>query len=80
MRIEDLRDVHRAQPFMPFAMHLADGRVLPVPHPEFLAYSPTARPVHYVYEDGRFEVIDVMLIVSLEQLKGRNGRGRRKSA
>lgn len=40
MRAEELNRLHKAQPFRPFRIHLADGRHLDVVHPEFLAYTP----------------------------------------
>ena len=33
---EDLRTALRQQPFVPFRLHLTDGRSFDVPHPEFL--------------------------------------------
>ena len=35
MTIEKLKSVYLAQPFRPFVLHLADGRQIPVQHPEF---------------------------------------------
>ena len=40
MTVELLRKMHRARPFEPFDIHVADGRSLPVPHPKFLAVPP----------------------------------------
>ena len=37
MNIEALRKVHQERPFQPFDLHIADGRIIHVPHPEFLA-------------------------------------------
>lgn len=33
--VNELRKLWHAQPFMPFSIHLADGRELHVPHPDF---------------------------------------------
>jgi hypothetical protein len=35
MRAKDLRDLVRGSPFRPFRLHLADGKGLHVPHPDF---------------------------------------------
>src|SRR5262245_10035992 len=43
MTLDQIRAAHFARPFRPFFLHLADGRTLHVPHPEFLAYSPAGR-------------------------------------
>jgi hypothetical protein len=37
MDLNGLREALRQQPFEPFAIRLADGRSLPVYHPEFVA-------------------------------------------
>jgi hypothetical protein len=37
MDLNGLREAIRHQPFKPFAIRLADGRCLPVGHPEMLA-------------------------------------------
>jgi hypothetical protein len=66
MRIEELRKLHQTRPFIPFRIHLADGRAIPVGHPELLALSPTGRSaVVYLPEDS-FEVVDIPLITSLQ--------------
>ncbi len=64
MTIEALDRAYKAQPFRPFAFGLANGRTLPVPHPEHLAFSQKSRTA-VIMDDGRFEVIDLLLVVSL---------------
>lgn len=80
MRTEDLRNLHRAQPFSPFRIHLADGRSFDVEHPEFLAQTASGRTVIVTLPDDSFEVIDVLLITSLKVGNGRQrtGHTRRK--
>lgn len=67
------------RPFVPFALRLADGRSLPVRHPEVLAYAPGQRTIHYLHPDGRAERADVMLIVLIDEISGgkKHGRGRK---
>ena len=66
MTIERLRNVHQAQPFHPFTIHLADGRTLPVPHRDFLSHSPSGRTV-IVYGDGdSFSIVDLLLVTEIE--------------
>ena len=43
-----IRELLRAAPFQPFRIHLADSRVLEVPHPEFVAIQPDGRWIIYV--------------------------------
>jgi len=50
MTIERLRNVHQAQPFYPFTIHLADGRTLLVPDRDFLSHSPSG-PTVIVYSE-----------------------------
>lgn len=38
--IGTLRQYWHTQPFIPFTIHLADGRALPVPHPDFFFMTP----------------------------------------
>jgi len=41
MTVEQFRAALRAQPFRPFVMHLADGREVPVKHPELAVSTST---------------------------------------
>ena len=77
MTIEQIRRFHRAQPFLPFRIHLADSRHMDVKHPEVLAISPAGR-TFAVEIDGAFEVIDLLLVVSLELLNGHARPTRRR--
>jgi hypothetical protein len=80
MTIEQLREVYQAQPFRPFRLHLADGRSFEVPHTEFLAHSPGGRTVIVFTEGESFEIIDLLLVTSLEVINGKPKRRRlRKS-
>lgn len=65
MTIETLTRAHTARPFRPFAFRLADGRALPVPHPEHLAFNPRGRTAIVVDDRDGFEVVDLLLVVSL---------------
>jgi hypothetical protein len=65
MTVEQLRRTHRAQPFEPFTLCLADGRQLPVNHPEFLALSPTGRTISVAQSDGAFNIVDLLLVTSI---------------
>jgi len=64
MDIEGIRQALHKQPFDPFSIRLADGRALPVPHPDFVAVSP--RRIIVVAEDGSWSVVEPILIVSLD--------------
>ncbi len=77
MKVEELVQLHKAAPFRPFRIHLADGRHLDVEHPEFLAHAPNARIAVVMRIDETFEIIDLMLVTSLE-VTDRRPRSRRK--
>jgi hypothetical protein len=40
MTAKNLRDLVQNQPFQPFRLHLADGKDLRVPHPDFALIAP----------------------------------------
>lgn len=74
MTIEQLSVVHHAQPFQPFRIHMADGRSVDVNHPDFLSRSPAGRTIVVHQRDETFEIIDMLLVASIETLNGRPDR------
>ncbi len=54
-----------AIPFVPFEMLAADGRVLLIPHPDFLTVAEDEELAHVHGLDGSVEVVDLLLVVSL---------------
>jgi hypothetical protein len=76
MILEQLHETHSRRPFQPFRIHLADGRTLPVDHPEFLSQSPTGRTIAVALADGTHQIVDLLLVTSLEVLS--NGTRRRR--
>lgn len=80
MDIAGIREALHKQPFQPFAIRLADGRSLPVPHPDFVAVS--QRRIIVVAEDDSWAVVEPLLIVSLDyaskKSKGGNGRSKKR--
>jgi hypothetical protein len=79
MTVEQLRGLYSKRPFQPFRVHLADGRSLDVEHPEFMAFSQSGRTVIISKSDDSSEIVDLLLVTSLEVLNGRTKTGRRKS-
>jgi len=76
MTIEELAKMHQRRPFDPFDLYLADGRTLPVEHPEFLARSPAGRTISVGLADGSHEIVDLLLVVSLKPRM--NGASKRR--
>jgi hypothetical protein len=79
MTIEQLRTMHQAQPFRPFDIHLADGRTLHITHPEIMAIIPPGRTIFVAHSDGKFEIVDLLLAISLKSQNGSTRRGRHRS-
>ena len=76
MTSDQFRRVWKAAPFAPFQIHLADGRSIKVPHPDYAQLSPTGRIASVWDTDGNaFETIDLLLVTSLKPVSGRkNGK------
>ena len=66
MTIQQLRAAHRASPFRPFTLHVANGRSFLVSHPDFLSISPTGRTVIVYEQDDSFSILDLQLLTELE--------------
>jgi len=64
MDLNGIREALHRQPFEPFVIRLADGRALPVPHPDYVAVG--AQRMVAVAEDDSWSVIEPLLIVSLD--------------
>lgn len=79
MDIQGVREALRQEPFEPFVIRLADGRSLPVPHPEFVAVG--KRRLVVIDEHDSWSFVEPLLIVSLDQMKkfppGGNGKKRK---
>lgn len=77
MKIENLRELHNAQPFRPFTIHLSDGRQVVVAHPECLAYAPDGQTIVAFQRDSVMRVVSwpqvTELEVNLERFKKRAG-------
>jgi hypothetical protein len=52
-------------------MHMADGRRLRVPHPEFRAYSPSGRTILVTHRDDTFSIVDLLPVTELKVANGR---------
>jgi len=77
MTIQEIKRVHQAQPFEPFRVHVADGRVFTVSHPEFMSQSQNGRMIYINTPDDSMVSLDLLLVTGLETgLKGRNGRSK----
>jgi hypothetical protein len=73
MTIEQLEKFRQARPFRAFRIHMADGRHLDVKHPEYFARTPGGRTISIATGDEAFEIIDLLLVTSLERRNGKRG-------
>jgi hypothetical protein len=65
---EKVRELIHATPFVPFYIHTANGKSVFVHHPDFIFAAPSGGPDIVVEEaNGRWHLINVMLITSLEK-------------
>lgn len=80
--IEQLRATQKAQPFVPFTLHLADGRSYRIDHPDFISSHPQGRTIIVFKpgENGDFEILDLLLVIGIEVHKSHEVRRRRKGA
>jgi len=65
MTADEVLRFKNAAPFRPFEMLLADGRALPIPHPDFISVVETNEMAHLFDSSDGEETIDLMLVVSL---------------
>lgn len=72
MDLSSIRALLRSEPFRPFDLCLADGRRVPVKHPELVAMN--NRAVFVIDEESYSTTIEPLLIVSLEPHRGK-GKG-----
>ena len=66
MTVERIREAYDKQPFQPFAIHVADGRGIPVLHREFMMTAPSGRTVVVMQPDDTLNIIDLLLVTDLE--------------
>ena len=66
MTLQAIQQMYRAEPFVPFVIHLTDGRSIEVKSPEFFAAAPAGRIVTVYQPDGSFNLIDLLLVSDLE--------------
>jgi hypothetical protein len=66
VQIDAIRQALHKQPFQPFTIGLADGRELPVRHPDFVAIIGRTAVVGSPNLDDSYSIVEPLLMVSLE--------------
>jgi hypothetical protein len=77
MGLQGIREALHRQPFEPFTIRLADGRKLPVRHPDFVAVG--NRRAIVIGPDNSWSAVEPLLIVSLDY-NGRRHTKRQKNS
>ncbi len=71
-----LHEIHKAVPFLPFDIVMADGTRYHVPHPEHLAYVPGSRMCVVFTNKHVARHLDLLLMTALEVSEPRTRRRR----
>jgi len=66
MTVEQFKSVLHAKPFIPFTIHMGDGRAFRVNHPDFVARSPSGRTIILYNQDESHSILDLLLMTELE--------------
>jgi hypothetical protein len=77
MTAEQFDTVAKAQPFKPFAVHLADGTKHSVRHPELVWRTPGGRTIFISLGGERVAIIDLLLVTKITH---RNGQRKKREA
>lgn len=59
MNAKNFRDFVDRKPFARFVVHLADGRVIPVEHPDYIFCPPNGQELIVYQPDDSFDFIDI---------------------
>ena len=80
MIYDDFQSAQHAVPFVPYSIHLPDGRKLRVDHPDFVAISPVGRSALVYDPNGRWHNVDFRLVsdLSFVPAKPKARRGKAK--
>jgi hypothetical protein len=73
VNIEKIREVLNEDPFRPFSIRLADGRDIPIHHPDFVALEPSGTELIAYLPDNSHKIVDFSLITSLDVMKPKRG-------
>lgn len=75
MTREAINRTVQTEPFKPFALRLADGTLVPVPHPEFILLTEGGRTAIVATGGEDFKILDLGLVIAIESAAGPNGSG-----
>ena len=68
MKPADIRTWLKAEPFIPFKLHMVGGQSYEVRHPEFLGSPPGTRGLSYFDRNaGAFRILDALHVQEIER-------------
>jgi hypothetical protein len=69
MKIDELKKVRDRAPFRPFQLHLSNGEILPVVHPEYMALPPeTGTELFVVWIGPHWNLLDATQVARVSLL------------
>ena len=67
MTADTIRDFLKQTPFVPFTIHMNDGRKFEIRHPDFVAMHPESTAMAIVFKPrGRFEFVYIRNVTTIE--------------
>ena len=69
MKINDIRTMRNRAPFRPFQIHLSNGEVLPVTHPETMSLPGDEREMVVVWTDKSWNLVDATQVVRVSSMR-----------
>jgi len=69
MKINDIRAMRNRAPFRPFQIHLTNGEVLPVNHPETMSLPDDEREMFVVWTDKSWTLVDATQVVRVSAMR-----------
>ena len=69
MKINDIRTMRNRAPFRPFQIHLSNGEVLPVTHPETMSLPGDEREMFVVWTDKSWNLVDATQVVRVSSMR-----------
>ena len=69
MKIDDIRAMRNRAPFRPFQIHLTNGEVLPVNHPEIMLLPDDEREMFVVWTEKSWNLVDVTQVARVSVMR-----------
>lgn len=79
MTVEQIRNLHKATPFKPFTIHVADGAAYEVRHPENLLQSQGGRTLILNTKGEEMVILDLLLVTRITMSNGSHTSRRRRT-